>query len=149
GFEKVYDIGARFRNEGLSDEHLPEHVAMEFYWAYADWKDGMKLVQELFQYVIQKVYGDKKIFKIREFEVDFSKDWDVIDFNEIMKERYGIKDIYSITLDEVKELLTKEGIEFDRSVNIARGVDSLWKRIRKTIQGPAFLINHPKFLSPL
>src|SRR5690606_14125959 len=65
------------------------------------------------------------------------------------KERYGIKDIYSITLDEVKELLTKEGIEFDRSVNIARGVDSLWKRIRKTIQGPAFLINHPKFLSPL
>lgn len=149
GFEKVYDIGPRFRNEGLSDEHLPEHVAMEFYWAYADWKDGMKLIQDLFNFVIQKVYGDKKIFKIREFEVDFSKEWEKLDFNEIMKERYGINNIYTITLEEVKDLLQKNNIEFDRSVNIARGVDALWKRIRKTIVGPAFLINHPKYLSPL
>jgi lysyl-tRNA synthetase class 2 len=149
GFEGVYDIGARFRNEGLSDEHLPEHVAMEFYWAYKDWKDGMKFIQELYQYIIQVVYGDKRIFKIREFEVDFSKEWQQLDFNEVMKERFGIKDIYSITLEEVKELLTKNGIEFDRSVNVARGVDALWKRIRKTIAGPAFLINHPKYLSPL
>lgn len=149
GFEKVYDIGPRFRNEGLSDEHLPEHVAMEFYWAYADWKDGMKLVQDLFNFVIEKVYGDKKIFKIREFEVDFSKEWERLDFNEIMKERYGINDIYKITLEEVKVLLEKNNIEFDRSVNVARGVDALWKKIRKTIVGPAFLINHPKYLSPL
>ena len=42
GFEKVYDIGPRFRNENYTDEHLPEHVAMEWYWAYADWRDGMK-----------------------------------------------------------------------------------------------------------
>lgn len=149
GFEKVYDIGARFRNEGLSDEHLPEHVAMEFYWAYADWKDGMKLIQELNQYVIERVYGDKKIFQIREFQVDFSKEWEVIDFNEIFNKNYGVSDVYSITLDEVKLLLEKNAIKFDRSINIARGVDALWKRIRKTIAGPAFLINHPKFLSPL
>lgn len=149
GFEKVYDIGPRFRNEGLSDEHLPEHVAMEFYWAYADWKDGMKLIQDLYKFVIQKVYGDKKIFKIREFEVDFSKEWENLDFNEIMKERYGINNIYTITLEQVKDLLQKNNIEFDRSINVARGVDALWKRIRKTIVGPAFLINHPKYLSPL
>lgn len=149
GFEKVYDIGPRFRNEGLSDEHLPEHVAMEFYWAYADWTDGMDLIKELFTYVIGRVYGEQKVFKIREFEVDFNKEWEVLDFNQIMKDKYGIKDIYTIALDEVKELLEKNEIEFDRSVNIARGVDALWKKIRKNVQGPAFLINHPKFLSPL
>ncbi len=149
GFEKVYDIGPRFRNEGLSDEHLPEHVAMEFYWAYADWKDGMKLIQELFQFVIKKVYGVTTKFKIREFEVDFSKDWEIIDFNDIMKKEYGIKDIYKVELDEIKELLTKNGVKFDRSINVPRGVDALWKKIRKNVQGPAFLINHPKYLSPL
>ncbi len=149
GFDKVYDIGARFRNEGLSDEHLPEHVAMEFYWAYADWMDGMKLIQELYTFILDKVYGGVKQFKIREFDVDFSKEWDVIDFNEIFKERYEVSDIYNISLEEVKELLEKNGIEFDRSINIARGVDALWKRIRKSIAGPAFLINHPKYLSPL
>lgn len=149
GFEKVYDIGARFRNEGLSDEHLPEHVAMEFYRAYADCKDGMKLVQELFLYIINKVYGEKKVFQIREFSVDFSKEWETIDFNEVMKTHYAITDVYKITLEEVKSLLTKHEIKFDRSINIARGVDALWKKIRKTIGGPAFLINHPKYLSPL
>lgn len=149
GFEKVYDIGARFRNEGLSDEHLPEHVAMEFYWAYADWKDGMKLVQELFTHIINRVYNGRMQFKIREFDVDFSRPWEIIDFNEVFQKNYGVKDIYSITIEEVKELLQKNDIKFDRSVNIARGVDSLWKKIRKTIGGPAFLINHPKYLSPL
>jgi lysyl-tRNA synthetase class 2 len=149
GFEKVYDIGARFRNEGLSDEHLPEHVAMEFYWAYANWKDGMKLIQDLFRYVIDKVYGGQMVFQVREFTVDFSKDWEIIDFNEIFQKEYGVKDIYTITIEEVKELLTKHNISFERSINIPRGVDALWKKLRKNIGGPAFLINHPKYLSPL
>ncbi len=150
GFEKVYDIGARFRNEGLSDEHLPEHVAMEFYWAYANWEDGMKFIEELFNHIIKTVYGDQKVFQIREFEVDFSKEWVKIDFNEIMKERYGINDVYSVSKDEVIKLLEKNNIEFDpNTINVPRGVDTLWKQVRKTIAGPAFLINHPKYLSPL
>jgi lysyl-tRNA synthetase, class II len=149
GFEKVYDIGARFRNEGLSEEHLPEHVAMEFYWAYADWKDGMKMIQDLYNFIIDSVYKGQRKFQIREFEVEFKPEWDVIDFNAIMKEIFGIADIYSVEIDAVKELLTKHGIEFERSINVPRGVDALWKQVRKTIVGPAFLINHPKYLSPL
>ena len=54
GFEKVYDIGPRFRNENYSDEHLPEHVAMEWYWAFADWRDGMKLQTEMFRQIALK-----------------------------------------------------------------------------------------------
>ncbi len=54
GFEKVYDIGPRFRNENYSDEHLPEHVAMEWYWAYADWRDGMQFQEDLFKSVLER-----------------------------------------------------------------------------------------------
>jgi len=148
GYERVYEIGPRFRNEGLSDEHLPEHMAMEFYWAYAEYKQGMEFIKDLFNYVIKKVYGDKKIFKIRGFEVDFSKGWEVIDFGEIFKQHYGVNS-YDITLEEVEKLLKEHNIERDFEINIPRGVDNLWKKIRGTIAGPAFLTNHPKYLSPL
>jgi len=148
GYEKVYEIGPRFRNEGLSDEHIPEHIAMEFYWAYVDFNDGMKLVKDLFDHVIKSVYGDKKTFNIRGFEVDFSKEWKVIDFGEIFEKNYGVSP-YGISLDQVKALLKKNNIKTDFKVNIPRGVDNLWKKIRVTISGPAFVVNHPKYLSPL
>uniref|UniRef100_A0A7C4TM60 Lysine--tRNA ligase n=1 Tax=candidate division WWE3 bacterium TaxID=2053526 RepID=A0A7C4TM60_UNCKA len=148
GYEKVYEIGPRFRNEGLSDEHLPEHMAMEFYWAYADWKDGMKFIEELYEYVIEKVYEGKKQFKIRGFDVDFSKGWEVIDFGKLMKEKFGI-DVYNITIKELDGVLAKHKVERDFTMNVPRAVDNLWKTLRKEIVGPAFLINHPKYLSPL
>jgi lysyl-tRNA synthetase class 2 len=149
GYEKVYEIGPRFRNEGISDEHLPEHIAMEFYWAYADYHDGMDFLKKLFEYIIESVYEDKKIFSIRGFTVDFSKDWEIIDYGETFEKTYGVSP-YGITLNQVSDLLKKEKIPFDNAKsNIPRGVDSLWKKIRGTIAGPAFLINNPKYLSPL
>ncbi|MFZ5424663.1 MAG: lysine--tRNA ligase [Patescibacteria group bacterium] len=147
GYEKVYEIGPRFRNEGLSDEHLPEHIAMEFYWAYADWEQGMQFVEDMFKYVIDKVYH-KDVFEIRGFSVDFSKKWERIDFAEIMKKHYGIN-VYSTSVEEVSVVLKKHNIKIEFDMNVARGIDYLWKNLRKDIAGPAFLINHPKFLSPL
>jgi lysyl-tRNA synthetase class 2 len=143
GYEKVYEIGPRFRNEGLSDEHLPEHMAMEFYWAYASWTEGMEMIKDMFNYVIKYVYGDKKVFSIKGYEVDFSKDWEIIDFNEIMKERYGL-DIHNCALSDVEAVFKKEKLPMKECVNVPRAVDVLWKQIRKTIVGPSFLINHPK-----
>ncbi len=148
GYEKVYSIGKRFRNEGLSDEHLPEHNAMEFYWAYADWREGMEFVRDLFDFILEEVYEGKKKFEIRGFEVDFSAGWEELDFRKIMKEEYDI-DVYTVTLKEIKNLLAAHDIKKDFEVNIVRGVDYLWKKLRQTIGGPAFLVNHPKYLSPL
>lgn len=148
GYEKVYEIGPRFRNEGLSDEHLPEHIAMEFYWAYADWQEGMKMVEDLYDFILSRVYGKKRVFNIRGFTVDFSKGWEIIDFAKLMNKHYGI-DIYTVDLKTVEKLLKENDIKIDFDLNVARGVDNLWKKLRKTIAGPAFLINHPKFLSPL
>ncbi|KKT58563.1 MAG: lysyl-tRNA synthetase [Candidatus Amesbacteria bacterium GW2011_GWB1_47_19] len=148
GYEKVYEIGPRFRNEGLSDEHLPEHIAMEFYWAYADWKDGMQMIKDLFQHIQKHVYDNKKKFSIRGFDVDFSQGWQTIDFGGLIRSRYGL-DVYHADFDNLKKTLTKFNIPVGKIKNIPRAVDALWKEARKSIAGPAFLINHPKFLSPL
>jgi lysyl-tRNA synthetase class 2 len=147
GFTKVFDIGPRFRNEGFSDEHLPEHVAMEWYWAYADYNDGMKLTEEMFRYIMQEVYGTLK-FNIRGFEIDLSQDWERIDYAEIIKEKFGV-DIYNDDLEKMNGVLKENGVDLGSEANKNRVVDNLWKLIRKTISGPAFLINEPKFMSPL
>lgn len=147
GYEKVYDIGPRFRNENYSEEHLPEHVAMEWYWAYANWRDGMNLTKEMFKTVLNGVYG-KLQFKIHDFEVNLDDEWQEIDYAEIMKKNFGL-DIFNCNLEDVKKQLADRNIEVEKSENKNRGIDKLWKTIRGTIKGPAFLVNIPVFISPL
>ncbi len=149
GFEKVYDIGTRFRNEGCSDEHLPEHVAMEFYWAYADYKEGMKLTQEMFRYILNRIYGTLK-FKVRGFDVDLSKEWEAVEYEELLKREYKGIDIYNDSVEDLYKILQKQGVDLgEDEINRARVVDNLWKILRKKTAGPLFLIKVPKFLSPL
>lgn len=148
GFEKVYDIGTRFRNEGCSEEHLPEHVAMEFYWAYADYKEGMKLTQDMFRYILNRIYGTLK-FKVRDFDVDLSKEWEVVSYEDLLKSEYKGIDIYNDSVQDLNKILQKQGVDLGEDVNRARVVDNLWKLLRKKTAGPLFLIKVPKFLSPL
>ena len=147
GFEKVYDIGPRFRNENYSDEHLPEHVAMEWYWAYADWRDGMKFMTDMYRFVLEKTFGTLQ-FKLDEFDVDLKKDWEVWDYAEIIQKHYEI-DVFNCTLDEVKKALRDHKLEVEQTENKARGIDKLWKNIRKDVAGPVWLVNTPTFISPL
>lgn len=147
GFEKVYDIGPRFRNEGYTDEHLPEHIAMEWYWAYADWNDGMKFMEEMFKDILQKTFG-KLQFDLNGKSVDMSKKWEIWDYATVIKERYGI-DVYESSLDDVKKALIDNKLEVEKTENRARGIDKLWKNIRRDVVGPVWLINTPKFISPL
>src|SRR3989344_3957678 len=72
--EFLIERGRQFRNEGIDAEHLQDYTQMEFYWAYTDYKQGMKLVEEMYKYVIKKTFGTLK-FKIKNFNVDFSKKW--------------------------------------------------------------------------
>jgi lysyl-tRNA synthetase, class II len=147
GFEKVYDIGARFRNENYSDEHLPEHVAMEWYWAYANWQDGMKFMENMYKNVLQKTFGTLQ-FKLGNFDVNMDGEWEVWDYATVIKDRYGI-DVYESSLDDVKKALADNKLEVEKTENRARGIDKLWKNIRKDVVGPVWLINTPKFISPL
>lgn len=147
GYEKVYDIGPRFRNENYSDEHLPEHVAMEFYWAYCDWRTGMEFMEGLMKHVLKETFGTLK-FNVRGFEVDLDKEWEQWDYAETIKKRYGL-DIYECSLKEVQAALRDNNLEVEKSDNLARGIDKLWKHIRKDVAGPVWLINTPLFISPL
>ncbi len=147
GFERVYDIGPRFRNENYSDEHLPEHVAMEWYWAYADWKQGMQFQEDLFKYVLQRSFGTLQ-FKLQGFDVDLSKPWEQWDYAETIQKHYGI-DPYNCSLEDVTKALQDNNLEVEKADNKSRGIDKLWKHVRKDVAGPVWLINTPTFISPL
>jgi lysyl-tRNA synthetase class 2 len=147
GFEKTFEIGRQFRNEGISREHLQDYSQMEFYWAYANYEDSMKLVEELYKYIAQETFGTQK-FKIGEFDVDLSAEWPMIDFVSVIKEKQGI-DVLVATDDEIKDKLRSLNVKFAPKDRKGRLMDLLWKQIRKKIAGPAFLINHPVDVSPL
>lgn len=147
GYERVYDIGPRFRNEGIDDEHLPEHVAMEWYHAYWDWRDGMKFMEDMYKYVANETFGTLQ-FKINGFDVNLDKEWEVWDYADVIQKHFDI-DVYNTTIDEVKAKLAENKIEISKSENLSRGIDKLWKHIRKDVAGPVWLVNTPKFISPL
>lgn len=147
GYEKVYDIGPRFRNENYSDEHLPEHVAMEWYWAYADWREGMKFMEEMYRFVLKQAFGTLQ-FNIDGKDVDMNAKWETWDYAKAIKDKYGI-DVYDSPIEDIKKVLADNGLEVQQTENRARSIDKLWKNIRKDVAGPVWLINTPKFISPL
>lgn len=146
GFPKTFEIGRAYRNEGSSPEHLQEFTNMEFYWSYADYRDGMHLVQELYQTLAQTLYG-KTTFSARGHSFDLSWDWPVIDYLDIIREKTGI-DIMTATEDAMKAKLESLSVRYEGS-NRERLMDTLWKYVRRNIAWPVFLIHHPKLISPL
>ena len=146
GFEKVYDIGPRFRNENYSDEHLPEHISMEWYWAYVDWRAGMQLSQDMIRKVVQAAFGTTT-FDWQGHKIDLAGKWTELDYASVIKENYGV-DIFNTTVVEVNAQLKKHSLVVEKA-SIPRGIDKLWKRIRQDIAGPAWLINEPAYMSPL
>ncbi len=151
GYEKVFDIGPRFRNENYSDEHLPEHIAMEWYWAYADWRMGMELTQRFIRYIADNTWGTRTFTLLNGQTVDLGNDgqgWPEVSFVGTVKERYNI-DVFNTTLEEVQAAVRVNGIEVEKADNISRCIDKLWKKLRVEIVGPAFLVDVPTFLQPL
>jgi lysyl-tRNA synthetase class 2 len=151
GYEKVFDIGARFRNENYSDEHLPEHIAMEWYWAYADWEKGMKLTERMVRTIVDRTWGSRQFKLLNGQEIDLGQDgehWPRVSFVDVIRDNYGL-DVFTCTLEEVQAQLKQHGLEVEKQDNRARGIDKLWKKIRGTMAGPAFLVDIPTFLQPL
>ncbi len=151
GYDKVFDIGPRFRNENYSDEHLPEHIAMEWYWAYADWQDGMKLTQSMVRYIADKTWGTRQFTLANGQSVDLGSDdtdFPRLSFIELIKERYDL-DVFACSLEDAVAKLKEAKGEVEKIDNKARVIDKLWKKIRVELAGPAFLIDVPTFLQPL
>ncbi len=148
GLDKTFEIGRQFRNEGMDAEHLQDYTQMEFYWAYADYKMGMKLVEELFKFIAKETFGTLK-FKIGKFDIDLGKEWEIYDYQETVKKYTGI-DILKTDIKEIETKLKELKVEYDKKGwNITRAIDNLWKYCRKQIAGPGFLVGVPVTVSPL
>ena len=147
GLRKTFEIGRQFRNEGIDAEHLQDYAQMEFYLSYANYEDTMKLVEELYKYVIEKTFNTLK-FKIKNFNIDFSKSWNKIDYVDTVKKELSI-DILAANENELITKCKELKLEIPKGSGRGRLMDTLWKKIRKTVAGPTFLINHPVAVSPL
>ena len=147
GYPKTFEIGRQFRNEGMDAEHLQDYSQMEFYWAYANYEDGMKLVEEMYKLIAKEVYKKTK-FKIGNHEFDLSKKWDKIDYADTIKEMTKIE-IFKASSTEIEQRLKDLKIEYEKNSGRSTLIDALWKYCRAKISGPAFLIGTPVEVSPL
>ena len=149
GFPKVFEIGRVFRNEGMDAEHLQDYTHMEFYQAYSDYENGMKLVEEMYKYITEKTFNTLK-FKIKNFDIDLSGQWEKYDYVSIMEKMTGIN-ILQADLKTIENKLRELKVEYDskNGFNLTRAIDNLWKYCRKQIAGPGFLVNVPVMMEPL
>ncbi len=146
GFSKTFEIGRAYRNEGTSPEHAQEFTNMEFYWSFADFKDGMKLVRDLYIEIANKVFGQTK-FTVKGHTFDLADEWQMIDYSQEVKKQTGIN-LDSASEEDMVDKLDELKVKYDGK-NRERLMDTLWKYCRRNISGPAFLINHPVLVAPL
>jgi lysyl-tRNA synthetase class 2 len=149
GFDRVYEIGRVFRNEGIDTRHNPEFTLMECYQAYADYNDIMQLVENMISGVVKEITGDYKIpFGVD--ILDFTPPWPRIDLRRAIIDRAGIDyDKFPDTGSLAAEMKLK-GIDFDPSRDRGRLIDDLLSTfVEPTLKNPTFLVNYPIDMSPL
>ncbi|MDQ1283678.1 MAG: lysyl-tRNA synthetase, class [Patescibacteria group bacterium] len=149
GYEKVFEIGRVFRNEGMDRDHLQEFDHMEFYASYWDMKKGMEFAQNLYKEIVFKVTGGYE----HEFEgekIDWSADFPVVDyFTEFQKET-GIDLNADVSVEALCAKADELGIKYEKSYSKGRMIDTLYKKtVRQKLIQPCFLVGHPLEVSPL
>jgi lysyl-tRNA synthetase class 2 len=149
GYERVYEVGRVFRNEGMSPQHLQEFTMMECYWAYADYLDMMELVEELYCRMLEEVFGSLKI-EWQGQTLDFKRPWPRHDYRQLIQDRAGIDLDQFPTLESLVPKLREKGIAPDPKLGRGRLIDQLYKKlVRPTLIQPCFLMDHPVDVSPL
>ena len=151
GFDKVYEIGRVFRNEGMDIRHNPEFTMLELYASYEDFHDMMDIVEKIFSETALEILGTTKI-TYQGHELDLAPGWKKITMIDSIKEVTGI-DFNEIKTDEQAVALAKEkGIEIPDSTKETRGdIISLFfdEYVEKTLVQPTFIYEYPVEISPL
>ena len=150
GFDKVYEIGRIFRNEGMDIRHNPEFTSIEFYAAYENYNDMMDITEEIFQRCAMKVCGTTKI-TYQGTEIELGGKWKRISMIDSIKEVTGI-DFNTIETDEEAVALAKEkNIEIPKGKETRGNVISLFfeEYVEKTLVQPTFIYDYPIEISPL
>ena len=152
GFEKVYELGRTFRNEGMSVRHNPEFTMIELYQAFADYNDMMELTENMVAEVCKKVNGTTKV-TYQGTEIDFMPPWRRITMVDAVKEYAGV-DFATIKSDEEAQAIAKEKhLEFPKPLNtVTKGevLNMLYEEFcEEHMIQPTFIIDYPVEISPL
>ena len=150
GYEKVFEIGRVFRNEGIDRHHLQEYDSMEFYWAYGDLEKGMELSEKLYKEIVFNVLG-KYEHKYEGNVINWDVKFPVVDYFEAFKKETGL-DLSNekLTADDLKKKADELGIKYEKEYGKGRMIDTVYKKtVRQKMIQPCFLVGHPIEISPL
>ena len=149
GFEKVYEIGRVFRNEGISIKHNPEFTTLECYQAYADYKDVMDLTEQMTSSIAKEVLGTTQVTS-GETIIDFAPPWPRIPLRDIIREKSGIDFAEFSDAASLEAKIRQTGIPVDAGLSWAKLVDHLLsQKVEPDLIQPTFLTDYPVELSPL
>lgn len=149
GFEKVYELGRVFRNEGISIKHNPEFTMMELYQAYADHEDIMSLTEQIVANVAQTVLGTTKI-TYQGQEIDLTPPWNRISMPEAIKKYSGVDFSTVKTVEEARAIADRLGVKYEAKQGIGGILNNVFEEVaEKHLIQPTFITGHPTEISPL
>ncbi len=149
GIDKVYEICKDFRNEGLSTKHNPEFTMMECYWAYADYNDVMRLVENMIAFIAREALGSEEI-TYQGNKVVLTPPWGRVTMRDAIREITGIDIEAHPSLDELQAAIKDRKLAVDAQPTWAKLVDELFSEyVEPTLIQPTFIIDYPVELSPL
>lgn len=149
GFEKVFEIGRIFRNEGISAEHLQDYTQMEMYWAYQDYEGLMKFIETMMKKVIKSTFGTLTTTRNGQ-KINWSKKWPRVDYGELFYKANKL-DVSTVTTTELLKRANQLNIDqADETLGRGRLIDLVYKKtVRPNLIQPSFLINPPVIIEPL
>ena len=149
GFDKVYEIGRVFRNEGMDTKHNPEFTMLEFYQAYSNYEDIMNLTEEMLRYVAQKVLGTTTVVYGNE-EIDLGKPFARITMVEAVKKYTGVDFDEIHTLEEARAVAKEHKVQYEER-HLKGDILNLFfdEFVEDKLVQPTFLMGHPVEISPL
>ncbi len=148
GFEKVFEIGRIFRNEGIDREHLQDYTQVEMYWAYIDYEGLMKIVEKLIKHVIKKTLGTLT-HNYQDKSIDWGSAWIRYDYYEVFEKYTGIK-LNDVGEDDLKKYADENKIDIDKHFGRGRLIDVIFKKkVRPNLWEPGFLVLPPVDIEPL
>lgn len=148
GFEKVFEIGRIFRNEGISDEHLQDYTQLEFYWAYADYNQLMDFIQDMYQTIIKETFGSLQT-TWHDKTIHWEGNWPRVAYTKLLNEHWNVK-TEEMTVADLYQLAKKLSVSVEPNLGKGRLLDYLYKKtIRPHVIQPTFVMNHPVEVEPL
>jgi lysyl-tRNA synthetase class 2 len=148
GYDKVFEIGRVFRNEGIDREHLQDYSVVELYWAHTDYQQLMALIERMVKAVVQATLGTM-VHSYRGQEIDWSKPWSRVDYYTVFGEHTGL-DLSVATQDELEAYAQAQGIDTTEHAGRGRLIDIIFKKkVRPSLVEPAFLVLPPVDVEPL